>query len=376
MRKGLIRCTILFLFLIGFSLLCQPGNSLAAADSQAAPATKEEKLIRAKVTGLNLEQRQDKGNAVQSVELTILEGNYKQQKFAADFQAAGIFYGITLRENDEVFVTLTLDSAGNVQEVNITEIARDKYMTYLLLGFIGLLILIGGSKGVRAVLALLATYFVIIKVLLPLILQGYNPVYITVGLCSIITLITLLLVGGYNKKTFAAVVGTLCGLGAAAYLAVLVGSLSHLTGAVDEDFYLLEYLPPGTLFSYQGLLFAGIIIGSLGAVMDVSMSIASAVNELSEKSYRISSLQLIKAGLNVGRDTIGTMANTLILAYAGGSIYLLLLLAAENVSLYQLINRESIASEILRSMAGSIGLVLTVPVTALVAGLLSREGRT
>ncbi len=107
--------------------------------------------------------------------------------------------------------------------------------------------------------------------------------------------------------------------------------------------------------------------------MDISMSIASAVNELREKTYRIGSFQLIRAGLNVGRDTIGTMANTLILAYAGGSIYLLLLLTAENISLYQLINRESIACEILRSMAGSIGLVITVPVTAIVSGLLSRD---
>lgn len=100
------------------------------------------------------------------------------------------------------------------------------------------------------------------------------------------------------------------------------------------------------------------------------MSIASAVNELKEKTYSLSSFQLIKAGMNVGKDTIGTMANTLILAYTGGSIYMLLLLSAENISLHQLINREIIASEILRSMAGSIGLTITVPITAIVAGLL------
>ncbi len=167
MRKNLLQYTIVLLFFLGISLIYLPGSSLAAANSQAAPAEKEERLIRAKITGIDLRQPQDKGNELQSVELTILEGNYKQQKFAADFHAAGIFYGITLRENDEVFVTLTLDEAGTVKEVSITEIARDRYMIYLLLGFGGLLILIGGSKGLRAVLSLLVTYFVIIKILPP-----------------------------------------------------------------------------------------------------------------------------------------------------------------------------------------------------------------
>nr|WP_229248845.1 YibE/F family protein [Desulfosporosinus sp. SRJS8] len=198
--------------------------------------------------------------------------------------------------------------------------------------------------------------------------------FILLSACVIITVFTLFLIGGWNKKTFSAIIGTLCGLSIAAYLSVLIGDLSHLTGVVDEEFYLLGFLPQDLDFSYQGLLFAGIIIGSLGAVMDVSMSIASAVNELEESSSRIGPFQLIKAGMSVGKDTIGTMANTLILAYAEGSLYLLFLLAAENISLYQLINSESIASEILRSMAGSIGLVIAVPVTAIVAGMLSFDG--
>ena len=109
--------------------------------------------------------------------------------------------------------------------------------------------------------------------------------------------------------------------------------------------------------------------------MDVGMSISSAVNELHEKSYRLSSFQLMKSGMNVGRDIIGTMANTLILAYAGGSINLLLLIVAEDLSLYQLIKRETIASEVLRSLAGSLGLIITVPVTAIVAGLLVEKSK-
>ncbi|SHN59508.1 YibE/F family protein [Desulfitobacterium chlororespirans] len=367
MKKNLYKYIVLGVICIAFSFISSSHICLAAAEISSSSSEKQEKMIRARIISIDLQKHQ---NSAQSVELITLEGAHKQQRFVTSFYATGIFYGITLRENDEVFVTLFLNGDGAVEKVSITEIARDKYMTYLLLGFIGLLVLIGGAKGIRAILSLLATYFAIIYVLFPLILQGYDPTYITIGLCSVIAIFTLLLVGGHNKKTFAAIIGTLCGLCAAAYLTITIGDLAHFTGAIDEDSYLLEYLSQDSIFSYQGLFFAGIIIGSLGAVMDVSMSIASAVNELKEKTYSLSSCQLIKAGMNVGKDTIGTMANTLILAYTGGSIYMLLLLSAENISLHQLINREIIASEILRSMAGSIGLTITVPITAIVAGLL------
>lgn len=372
MRGNLLKYMLSLMFWIGFLLSVQSGSILVAAEKSAPPAGEQQKMVRAKITYVHEQQNhgQGKGDNIQTIELVILGDNYLNEKFVTDFYPTGIFYGINLRENDEVFVTLTFNQAGFVENVHITEIARDKYMGYVLFGFMALLLVVGGVKGFRAMLSLFFTYLIIIKVLLPFILNGYNPVNITIALSSVITIITLLLVGGYNKKTFSAIVGTLCGLAAAAFLAVIIGDLSHLTGAMDDDFYLLEYLPQGALFNYQGLLFAGIIIGSLGAVMDVSMSIASAVNEMEETSWRLGAWQLIKAGMNVGKDTIGTMANTLILAYTGGSMYLLLLLTAENISLHQLINREIIAAEVLRSMAGSIGLVLTVPVTAIIAGFL------
>ena len=181
------------------------------------------------------------------------------------------------------------------------------------------------------------------------------------------------MIGGFNKKTVSAILGTLFGLIVAAMIAIEVGGLSHITGVVDDEFYLLGFLPLKSSFSYQGLLFSGIIIGSLGAVMDVSMSIASAINELTEHSYNMSPLKLIAAGMNVGKDAIGTMTNTLILAYMGGSIYMMLVLTAENATLAELINSEAIATEILRSMAGSIGIILTVPFTAAISGLLIRR---
>nr|WP_312578749.1 YibE/F family protein [Sedimentibacter sp.] len=325
----------------------------------------EIKRVRAKVTDV-IYKKEDH----QCVELIILEGIYKNKKFKVDFYSTFNFYGITLRESDEVFVTISLDEGKEVKSITITNIARDKYMLYLFLAFTTILLLIGGFRGFRSIISLIITYFMIIKILLPLIIQGYNPIYITLILCSINTVISLILIGGFNIKTFSSILGTLCGLIASAYLAIIFGSLSHITGIVGDEFYLMQYLPLKSSFSYQGLLFSGIIIGSLGAVMDVSMSIASVINELKEHSHNISPFKLIKAGMNVGKDTIGTMTNTLILAYAGGAIDMLIIAVAENNSMYNLINQEVIATEILRTMAGSIGLLITVPLTAVFSGLL------
>lgn len=362
-----------YIFLVLCFVFLDPLKALAVDGSSPINENSQSIIVRAKVIDTSETLLEPSKPDYQTIHIQIMEGNYRNKSIIVDFHSTGQFSGIVLREKDEVFVTVSVDSAGVMQEAYITEIARDKYMIYLLLGFIGILILVGGSKGLRAVFSIILTYIIVLKIMLPLILAGYSPIYVAIGLCSLITIITLLLVGGFNRKTYSAIIGTICGLCVAAYLAITIGNLTHLTGAGDDDFYLLGYLAHGTVGSYQGLLFAGIIIGSLGAVMDVGMSIASAVNELQTKSYHLRTIKLIKAGMNVGRDIMGTMSNTLILAYAGGSINLLLLLVAEDISLFQLINSEIIAAEILRSMAGSIGLIMTVPITAIVAGFLIKE---
>ncbi len=358
--KHYLKRTIFFLIMIILIVILQ-----SSILSTSAASTKI-KGLRAKVTNIIYEK-----DDYQCVELTILEGDYKNKKFKTDFYSTYNYYGITLTKNDEVFVSITINENRTVENITITNIARDKYMLYIFLIFIILLLLIGGFKGLRSLLSLALTYFVIIKVLLPLIILGFNPVYVTLLLCSLITVFSLILIGGFNSKTLSSILGTLCGLITAAYLAIIFGYLSHITGVLDDEFYLLQYLPQNTTFNYQGLLFSGIIIGSLGAVMDVSMSIASTIAELKSHSINISPLKLIKAGMNVGKDAIGTMTNTLILAYAGGSINMLILMVAENKSIYNLINQEVIASEIIRSMAGSIGLLITVPLTAIFSGFLT-----
>ncbi len=254
------------------------------------------------------------------------------------------------------------------KEFYLYDVARDKGMFYLLGIFIFLLLLIGGKQGLKTIVTLVFAAFVIFSVILPLILKGYEPIPIATISAIIIIIFTLIVIGGLNKKTLSAVIGTVCGIIVAGILALWVGEISYLTGFSSEEAQMLFYMDKA--INIKGLLFAGIIIGSLGAITDVGMSIASAAYEIKEANKKISVHQLTTAGLNVGRDIMGTMANTLLLAYVGGATPLLLLLIGYETHWLQLTNMDLIATEFVRGMAGSIGLIITVPITALAAGFL------
>ncbi len=192
----------------------------------------------------------------------------------------------------------------------------------------------------------------------------------------VIIIFTLLVIGGLRAKSVAAIVGTVSGVTVAGILALWVGEISSLTGFSSEEARMLVFMEHQ--INVRGLLFAGIIIGSLGAVTDVGMSVASAASEISGADPRIKPYQLIRAGMNVGRDIMGTMSNTLVLAYAGGAMPLLLLLVGYEMEWMKIINMDLVATEFVRGIAGSIGLIISIPVTAIVAGFLmgSRSRRS
>ena len=190
---------------------------------------------------------------------------------------------------------------------------------------------------------------------------------------SIATVFTISLVGGPNRKSAAAMIGTVGGVLVAGILAVIVGNLIRVSGLAEQEAQMLLFIPQGIGFNFPGLLMSGIIIGALGAVMDVGMSIASAIAEVRHHNPTLSHTDLFWAGINVGRDIMGTMANTLILAYTGGALSLLLLVRAYEIEFIRLINMDAIASEVLRALAGSIGLVAAIPITAQAAAWLAKE---
>jgi uncharacterized membrane protein len=208
------------------------------------------------------------------------------------------------------------------------------------------------------------------KFMIPFIIKGFNPIFVSAISCFIITVATLLIVSGINKKSFAAILGTLSGVFIAASIAYGAGTLARLSGLSSEEAIMLMYLPIDVELNLKGILFAGILIGTLGAVMDVSMSIASSMHEIKEVKPEIRTSELFKSGMNVGRDIMGTMTNTLILAYTGAAIPMIIIFVSYNTSFVEVLNLDIIATEIIRAFTGSIGIVLTIPITAAFASLL------
>ncbi len=174
---------------------------------------------------------------------------------------------------------------------------------------------------------------------------------------------------GINEKTMSAILGTLIGVLLSATIAYMVGTMASLTGLNSEESAMLLYLPGEVDLNLQGILFAGIVIGTLGAVMDVSMSISSSMHEIKSIKPDITIKELMESGMNVGRDIMGTMTNTLILAYTGASLPILMIFTAYNSTMTDVLNLDVIATEIIRAITGSIGIVLTIPITAAIAGI-------
>lgn len=327
----------------------------------------------------DLEPEEAVRNFVKKEQLATIEvtrGQYRGQQFKLLNSLMGHpLFDLYLTPGRQVILWGEVDEAGKLQQIYLQDFARDTYL-YLLAGvFVLALLLVGRRKGLATVFTLAITIFAVFQILLPLLLAGYSPIAMTILVAAGVTLVTMVFVGGLHWKTAAAVVGTIGGVVVAGLLALIVGGAVRLTGFSSEEAQMLLYMESGPL-DVRGLLFAGIIVGSLGAVMDVAMSIAAAMHEIRCANPRLGFKELVGSAMNVGRDVMGTMANTLILAYVGSTMPLLLLFMGNLTPWQTVINSDLVATEVVRALAGSIGLVATIPLTALTAGLLLfRVGR-
>jgi uncharacterized membrane protein len=237
--------------------------------------------------------------------------------------------------------------------------------------FVAVLCLIGGKTGARSLVALVFTAVGLLFVFLPMVKAGASPVFSALLVCSLVTIITLVIIGGLSAKTFAALLGIIAGLVVSGILTAIMQSVMKMTGAIDSESVRLSQMPAMEHISLNGLMFAAILIGALGAAMDVGVSIASALEELNRKSG-IQGAELVESGMRIGRDVMGTMTNTLVLAYVGGSLHLIMLISMDTSQLGYLFSWELIATEFLRALAGSIGLICIVPATALISAIFCR----
>ncbi|MBU0671459.1 MAG: YibE/F family protein [Candidatus Margulisbacteria bacterium] len=311
----------------------------------------------------------------QQVTLKILSGKFKVKVVAVDHIASGMMGGeMILKPGNRVILFVDenpppAESPDGSPLFNVADYVRDTPIYWLAFFFALLLVIIGGMKGVKALVSLVITICLIFFILFPLTLWGFNPLLVSVLIAGAVSLIVFRIVGGKSIKSVAAAIGTLLGVAIAGILAFVVGNMIHLTGMSSEESRILLY-SMDLKINYQGLLFGSILIGALGAIMDVGMSIASSIDEVRKVHPEANLQNLFNAGMNVGRDVMGTMSNTLILAYTGSTLPLLLLLIANNMSFSKILNMEMIAVEAVRALAGSIGLVLCIPITALISAFL------
>ena len=328
----------------------------------------EANTYRAKIIYVTTSSQSDH-SALQSILALFFDGPYNGKKIFLtniyDDHPMTILY----TKGDWIFIQKKNDT--NKEDFFIKGPVRDRGILILLGIFVLSLLFVGGKQGFRALLSLGVIYFLIFKMLIPLTMKGYNPIAVSIAIAIISTVLTLLIVSGFNGKTVASIVGTIFGVLIASYLAWFFGNTIHLTGCADQTTEILQYSASFHV-DFKGLLFAGIIVGALGAVMDMTMSIASAIQELKISNPKLSLDSLVTQGLKVGKDIIGTMTNTLILAYVGGAFSLILLFAIHNTSFARIINSEEVSSEIVRILAGSIGLISAVPITAFVAAITAK----
>ena len=306
----------------------------------------------------------------QHLKIEILTGKHKGEVYTVrNTIELAIPYRLIFRLHEKMILQVDEDEeTGKIINLKIYERARDTKVYALIVIFAAALIIVGKKNGLKALITLGITVGLIFGIFLPCIIRGLNPILLALAVCSSATVITLLIISGNNKKTYTAIIGTIGGVIIAGIFAFIAGKILMLTGLGNEDAQMLAFIPQHRRIDYQGLLFAGIMIGALGAVMDVAMSISSAMWEIISVSPDISKKQLIKSGMNIGRDIIGSMSNTLILAYVSTSIPVLLLFILFSNGFTEIINLELLASEVLRAVAGSIGLICTIPITVRLVG--------
>ena len=324
--------------------------------------------------------------ADQVLTFRILSGQFRGETVEVNNIWTGRAFGDrVLSRSDVLFLDIPLRDPSNptLDNVRMREYFRTPFLLYLA-GALGMLmILVAGMKGVRAILTLFVTALAVLYLLVPLTIAGYNPIAIALGIAAVLTLTTFVLITGFSFKVVSGVLGTLGGLAAVGVLSVISQHAMVLTGLAQEFGFLelgiaLWRTPESHNWNFTGILSAGIILGAVGAMMDVSMSISSSVHEVKQVNPNITVRQSIRAGLNVGRDIMGTMADTLIFAYLGAHMMTMLLPRIdfpEAGILYpflRLVNDEATAVAIIQAVVGTIGLVLTVPIAATVAGFLTK----
>ena len=261
-------------------------------------------------------------------------------------------------------VIVISSQVGQVNINTVYNVDRTWPIIIFIVSFLLLLCLIGGKKGTKSAIALIFTFICFVYLFFPMILRGLSPIIASIVTSLIIMAATIYLINGWTRKGAAAFLSTFSGITAAAVIAIFFGQSTSLSGYNVSNIESLMFIGQNTLIDVGQLLFAGIIFASLGAIMDIAMDVSSAADELRRHNPDMPPLTLFRSAMNVGRDVMGTMATTLILAFFGGSLGIWVLDYTYDLPFLQLINSNSIGIEIMQGLSGSFGVIFTVPIAA------------
>lgn len=365
-RKKAVRYLIYILFVCVFAVFVIKLNQVEKTELVVRTGQTFEKAKVVKILQDNLEEN---GTRVgeQKVRVRMLTGVRKGEELDIT-SSSGYLFGAACKPGMKVIVMQSVAGDSTVASVYTQD--REGVIYIFALIYLLVLCLIGGKQGIKGCLGLVFTFFCVIFVYLPLVYLKYSPFWTAVFVCFITTLVTMYLIGGPTRKTCATTLGTLVGVILAGVSAWCFSKASGISGYNVSDIETLMTLWNTNRIQVGGLLFSGLLISCLGAVMDVAMSISSAIDEIYRQNLSLSRKELFKAGLRVGRDMMGTDSNTLILAFAGSSVSTLLLDYSYNLPYQQIINSNNIGIAIMQGLAGSFGIVLSVPFTVLICTIL------
>ena len=376
-QKNRVSCLVLAAALVLFIVVRAIAVPEEENGSQAAEYAEYENGVITAVLTDNTFTDPAADNALRGEQLLLAEvrtGQYKGETLQV-YGYVGPLYGGQLKVGDGATLLISTYADGT-HTATVYEYNRLPVLMVIVALFLIATVAVGGKVGAKSLVALAITLVCLFWILIPLLMKG-APTLLTVFLvCAYITVVTMVILGGVQRKTVCATLGTIAGTALSLLFGLAAQSLARVDGLRLADVEpLLQLRQTGTPLGLRGLLVGGIVISALGAVMDVAMSIASALTEVHAVAPDRGTKDLFRSGMNIGRDMVGTMTNTLILAFLGSGFALIIYLYSLGLSPYQLISSAYLTIEVVSSISSSIGVILSVPLTALISSVILTKGK-
>lgn len=368
LKKNYLSCLVLILalilFLIAYRLAApEPESSIFPTD-YSEYETGTVTMILADNTEQNpIDDGGWRGEQMLLVDIT--SGQYAGQTMQVN-NYVGPIYGDPLKVGDSAVLIISTYKDGT-HIATVFEYNRMIPLCVIVGLFLLAAIAVGGKTGIKSLVGLAVTLCCLFLVLIPALMKGAPTLLTVFGVCAFISIVTLTILGGIHKKSICAMAGTISGTLLALLFGLFAQAITRINGLRLEDVEaLLQLRQTGSSIGLHGLLVGGIVISALGAVMDVAMGISSSICEIHSANPELTFRKLFRSGMNIGRDMVGTMTNTLILAFLGSSFSVILYFYSLNLSFHQLMSSAFLSVEIISGIASSIGVILSIPVTALI----------